>query len=214
MAATAQHHTLLKVGGAAVAALAGYEFLYKPWKASQDAALLAATGTTSSILPSSGGGGGGYTLPYITAPTTVGAIQPSNLNPGAAVGGPTGTCMSRKGWTQSQCENRLNGLVAGYQSAAAMLASLQNGTEVATAKASLTANQAALQQAMQAYNQALATGDAAGANQWKAAIDGHNADIAALTAAISGVPGRITQIQSAIAGFIHDYQALTGLTLG
>lgn len=60
--------------------------------------------------------------PLIQAPGYVG-VTPSNLNPGAAVGGPVGTCMQRKpNWTQGQCQTRLNNLVSAYYNAKAKAA--------------------------------------------------------------------------------------------
>lgn len=206
-----QGHPVLMAGGAVAAALAGYEFVYKPWKATQDAALA----TSSGLFAPTGGGGGGGGLPYVTTPTVLnpGNIQPSNLNPGAVVGGPTGTCMSRKMWPQQQCQTRLDALTQGYASIKSQLATLLSGADVTAMKATIVANQQALANAMAAYNTAIATNNPALANQLKIEIDGHNADIAALQAHVARVPTDITALQNTLAGLAHDYQALTGLTL-
>jgi hypothetical protein len=203
-------HTLLEIAGVGAAGLAAYEWLYKPWRAAKDAA-----GAATTPLFSFGGGspaGGGFTtgLPYITGPAPNIGGQ-STLDPGANVGGPVGTCMHRKNWTQTQCETRLNALQTGFTQAKARLANWD--ADVAQARAALAANQAALTQAQAGLNLATANHDAAGVIAWTNAVNGHTADIAALTAQLAGVDQRKTDIVNLIAGLNHDFQALTGLTL-
>lgn len=207
----AQNHDLLWVGGAAAAAFAGYEFIYKPWKATQAAN---APGLTPSGRP--GSSPPVYTAPYVTSPTAIvpQPITPSNLNPGGNVGGPVGTCMSRKNWTQSQCQQRLDALVASFNWNKAKILTLQpGGSALITAQGQLAGSQAALSRALTGYNTAVAQGDAAGALQWKSQMDAQNADIAALQNSISTAPQQITAAQAAMAGAASDYQALTGLAL-
>lgn len=215
----AKNHELLWIAGLGAAGFAGYEFIYKPWVANQ-AALAAATaagGTVSSYTtPPLTSGAYAVGAPYVTTPTSLvpQPITPSNLNPGANVGGAVGTCMTRKGWTQSQCQARLDALVAAFNANKATIAQLSpGGASLTAAQAQLAANQTALANANAQYNAALRANDPAGANIWKAAIDGHMADIQAITAAINSAPAKITAAQSAMAGNASDYLALTGLTL-
>lgn len=213
MAAAAKKNTLLMVGGGIAGLFGVYEFVYKPWKAAQDAALIAAGQSPLGYTTTGGGGGGGGGFPIITSPSVLtGGITPSNLDPGAAVGGEVGSCMHYKGWTQQQCTTRLGNIHAAYQAAMAELAKLQSGSG-AEAQAALAANQAALPVAIAAYNAALARGDQGGAAQIKLAIDGHNADIAALNARLASIPSRIMALQSAIAGWKTEYQNLTHMAL-
>lgn len=204
-------HDLLKIGAAGAAAFGLYEFWWKP---RQDAAAAAALLPLTSSAPYTVGGGGATTLPYVTSPTAPVGIQPSNLDPGAAVGGPVGTAMHRKNWTQAQATQRINDLTAGYQAQVAALASLQSGQALATINAAIAANQAALASAAGPYNAAVASGDAAGALIWKNAIDAHNADITALNNRLQSIAGQITAYKNNIAGLQSDYYNLTGLTLG
>jgi len=231
-----QQHTLLTIGALGAAAIAGYEFLYKPWKAEQDAALL---GTTTGIdpttgLPSNTGNPGGVMYPssagvlspivdtginnppgpYVTAPVGNVGIPPSNLDPGAAVGGPIGTMMTRKNWTQQQATDRYNLLQTTYAASVANLNALTSGQTAQQIQAALAAENAALQAAGPPYNAALARGDAATANQWKIAIDGHNQDIAELNARLQAINSNIAAYQNQIAGLQSDYYNLTGLQLG
>lgn len=216
MTAAAQHHTLLKIGGAAAAAFAGYEFLYKPWKAAQDAAALAAAGT--GINPgytSTGGGGGGlFSLPYITSPSPNVGVTPSNLDPGAAVGGPIGYCMHKKGWTQTQCTQRYNAIVSAYQAGVAALQALQSGTGAAGTQAQIDATKAALANAQAQYNAAVAASNPAMAQQWLATITAAQADIASLTQLLTTIPGRVASYQHDLAGLVSDFQNLFGIALG
>jgi len=198
-----QKITMTKAAIVGGAGLLAWQFLYKPWKAAQDAAA-----TPLPFWGGGGGGGGGSGLPYVTTPST---ITPSNLNPGAAVGGPVGACMQKKGWTQQQCTDRLNQLVSAYQGAVAQLNLLKSGQGGADVLAQLAATRNALQGAMAQYNAAMAAGDAAGANQWKLAIDGHNADIRDLEARGSSQQvAAIAKWETAIAGHKSNYLALTG----
>ena len=201
--------TLTKAAMAGGAGLLAYQFLYKPWRAAQDAAALPAP----SILPWSGGGGGGGG--GVTFPTYVGpGPQPSNLAPGAAVGGPIGTCMHRKGWTQSQCQARHDAIVEGYNRTKAQLANLKSGAGSVEVAAALNASRTALAGAMQQYNAALARGDQAAALQWKAAIDGHSSDIRDLEARSSSmIAGQITALETTLAQLQANYTALFGAQL-
>lgn len=212
----AQNHDMLWLGAAGAAAFAGYEFLYKPWKAAHAATVPGSILTGPGAPAAPAAPSAGYSYPYVTSPTvlTPQPVQPSNLNPGAAVGGLVGTCMSRKGWTQSQCQQRLDALVAAYNANKARIVSLQPGAPgLVAAQTQLAATQNALQNAMAQFNAATAAGNPAAALQWKTAMDGHNADIAALSAAINSAPTQITASQSAMAANASDYQALTGVPL-
>lgn len=201
--------TLTKAALAGGAGFLAYQFVYKPWRAAQDAAAI----PQPSILPWSGGGGAGVGTPSLTYPQYVGP-GPSNLDPGAQVGGVIGTCMHRKGWTQQQCTTRLNALTAAFSAAKAQLAALKSGAASVEVAAQLNLTRQALAAAMTQYNAAVARGDTAAANQIKIAIDGHNADIRDLEARSSSfIASQITKLETAIAGHIADYQALTGVTL-
>lgn len=201
--------TLTKAALAGGAGFLAYQFVYKPWRMAQDAAAI----PQPSILPWSGGGGAGVGMPALTYPQYVGP-QPSNLDPGAQVGGPVGTCMHRKGWTQAQCQARLDAIVQAFNGAKAQLANLKSGTGAQEVAAQLAATKAALANASAQYNAAVARGDQAAALQWKAALDGHMNDIRDLEGrSASYIAGQITKWETAIAGHVANYQALTGLTL-
>lgn len=223
-----QSHKLLWTGAAGLAGLYVYEKIIKPGtalattpdilpglpltQAPQPAPVTFGPGTGVVDTGSPSGGG----APYVTSPTSLvpQPIQPSNLNPGAVVGGPVGTAMSRKNWTQQQATDRLNQITTAYNSAVQTLASLQNGGQAAQLQALIAANQAALAQAIPIYNQHLALGNTGEANQWKIAIDGHNTDIANLQAQLNNLASQKTAVTNEVAGLRSDYQALTGLTLG
>lgn len=223
---TKKSHAILWAGGAGLAGLYVYEKIIKPQTANAGTPdLLPGLPLTQAPPPSPvtyGPGvvqtsaGGNTGVPYVTSPTSLvpQPIQPSNLNPGAVVGGPVGTAMSRKGWTQAQATDRLNAITTAYNSAVQTLASLTGGAALAQQQQLLAANQAAVAGAIPVYNAALARGDAGTANQWKIAIDGHNADIANIQANINNIASQTTAIQNEVAGLRSDYQALTGLTLG
>lgn len=208
----AKKHTLLYLGGGAAALFGGYEFLYKPWKMAQDAALIAAGQQPSSFTYTGGGGGGGGYAPVVTSPSVITGITPSNLDPGAAVGGEIGACMHYKGWTQQQCTTRLASIRTAYNNAVTELASLQNSSQ-GQATAAIAATQAALTGAMANLNADLKSGDAAGADNWRRVIAGHQADLADLNARVATIPARIAAIQGAVAGWKTEYTNLTHMTL-
>lgn len=213
--AAANQHTLLKLGGAAAAAFVGYEFIYKPWRAAKDAALAASAGSLSpGGLPYTiTSGGGNFGLPYITTPQSIGPM-PSNLDPGAAVGGPVGYCMHKKGWTQNQCTSRYNAIVTAYQAAVTEIQKLQTGTAQAATQAQITSTQAAIAQAQAALNAAFAAGNVAQVDALRAKIAAWSADVAALQTLLNQAGAKLASYQSAVAGLASDFQNLFGIALG
>jgi hypothetical protein len=229
--ASKKHHYILWAAGLGVGGFVAYEYLYKPWAAQQAVLATAGLNTTSplsdftSVLPSS-------LLPspasMVTAPVDLPVVTPtaSNLDPGAAVGGVVGACMTIKGgtWTQSQCQTRLDSIVSAYQQAQQAIAQLQGASNpaaagVPAAQAALEANQAALTIATTNYNNAVAAGNQADAATWKAAADGHAADIANLQASIAAAQApvnnaaAIAAYQGSMAALNDNYLALTGVNL-
>jgi hypothetical protein len=220
--ATAKRHTLLLIAGAGVGAFVAYEFVYKPWASARAAAAAAgqpAPSLFSSIVPS---------LPPPAAMVSAPAqITPSNLNPGAAVGGVVGACMQKKGntWTQQQCQARLDALVAAAQNAKAAIAQLQSAAGnpaaagIPAAQAALAQNQAALQVATTNYNAAAAAGNVNDAATWHAAMLAHQADITDLTNRIAAAQApadnsaAIAAYQGQLAANDNDYFNLTGVHL-
>jgi len=204
----AQKITLTKAAVVGGAGLLAYQFLYKPWRAAQDAA-----GAPAPVpLWSTGGGGGtgGGGFPYI-APSGGTA---SNLNPGAAVGGPVGACMSKKGWTQQQCTARLTALVSAWQGATAQLAAIQGGAGATAAAAEKAAQQQAYNNAGMHYANAVAAGNTAAAQQIKAEMDQRLAYIQDIDARVAQLASTAAALTNAIAGHKADYLALTGYQIG
>ena len=222
MATKKTKHTLLWVAGAGVGGFLAWEYLYKPW-AAQQAALAGAAGVPASpslfpSLPS-------INLPspssMLTEPSTVGTVPSIGVNPGGVVG----ACMLKKGgtWTQSQCQTRLDQLVAAAQSAQAAITQLQAGgganpaaAGIPAAQAALAASQAALATATMAYNQLVAAGNTDGAATYHAAILAHQSEIADLTQRIAQAStandntAAIAAYQGQLAANDADYFALTG----
>lgn len=204
-----QQITLTKAALAGGAGFLAYKFVYQPWRAAQDAAAI----PQPSILPWSGGGGAGVGAPALSYPQFVGP-QPSNLDPGARVGGVIGTCMHRKGWPEGQCRTRHDEIITGYNRTKAQLANLKSGAASVEVAAQLAANRAALANASAQYNAALARSDQAAALQWKAAIDGHMSDIRDLEARSSTfIAGQITALETTLAQLQANYSALFGASL-
>lgn len=205
-------HALLKVGGAAAAAFAAYEFLYKPWRNAQLAAQAAAGSTAFGSPFVQTGAGGNFGLPFIQFPTQVGPM-PSNLDPGAQVGGPIGYCMHYKGWTQSQCQTRYNKVVAAYKDGVAKLAALQNGSQLASLNAALAADQAALTNAQAAYNAAVASGDAGRALVLQQEIGVHLQNMAVTRQQIAAIPTQTAAFQTDLAQLQADFLKTFGQNL-
>lgn len=219
--ATAQksNHDLLWLAGGGAALFAGYEFIYKPWAASQ---ALAAVGALSPISPTS----------MISSPTLVGpsvnpgGIQGSIVDPRVSPGGDVGQAMWRKNWTQQQAQQRLDQIKAGYSTSLGAITQLQqqvtNPAAAGIASAQLAAQQsdAAAAAAVASQQAELAKGNAAGAALWASAAAAHQQDareIRARIATASAPPDNSAAIagyQGAIAGLKADYLALTGLSLG
>lgn len=209
-------HTLLYAGGAGVAGFLAYEMFYKPWRAAHDAALTPPAPATSWFTSTGGGGGGGgggsSYIPSVTIPSTVGP-QPSNLSPGLAIGGPVGTCMYKKGWTQQQCQTRLDRVTTAYRQYTTDLAKMKSGQVAAELNAHLAQLTTAINATIPQYNVALSTGNIGGANQLKLSLDDWNNQIRIINGQLAGIPGEITAYENEIAGFKSQYLALTGLNL-
>lgn len=216
-------HRLLWIAGAGVGAWLVYERVYKPWAAASSAAV-AAGGQAPSILSA---------LPNILLPTPTPspaamvsaplAITPSNLNPGALVGGAVGACMQKKGntWTQQQCQTRLDALVAAAGNAKLAISQLSAAgnpaaSGIPAAQAQLAAEQAALVEAQTNYQANLNAGNTTNANAWYAAMIGHQNDINELNARIAAAQAdpdnsaAIAAYQGQLAANDNDYFALTG----
>jgi multidrug efflux pump subunit AcrA (membrane-fusion protein) len=218
----ARKHRILWIAGAGVGAFAAYHWIYKPWAASRDAAL-AAGGQVPSLFPFSSASALPPPAAMVSAPAQ---ITPSNLNPGAAVGGVVGACMTKKGntWTQGQCQARLDALVSAARNATAAIAQLQNGVNpaaggIVAAQAQLAAEQAALDIATQNYNAAAAAGNTNDAATWHAAVLAHQSDIADLNNRIAAAQApannaaAISAYQGQLAANDNDYFNLTGVHL-
>ena len=218
-----KHHRILWIAGAGVGAWAAYRFIYQPWAAA--AAAAAAAGETPPSLLSS--------LPSILAPNSYPApaamvsaplaITPSNLSPGALVGGVVGACMAKKGntWTQQQCQTRLDALTAAASNAQLAISQLRTSSNPAAsgipaAQAQIALEQAALDIATTNYNNSVAAGNASDVAIWHAAMIGHQNDINELNARISAAAApvdnsaAIAAYQGQLAANDNDYFALTG----
>ncbi len=223
----ARKHRILWIAGAGVGAWAGYQFIYKPWAAAR-AAALAAGGQVPSLFPSLPALGGPVTVPgpgaMVSGPAP--QIMPSNLNPGAAVGGVVGACMQKKGntWTQQQCQSRLDALTAAASTAQYAIAQLRQAGNPAAAgipdaQAALAAEQSALNIATTNYNNSVAVGNSSDAAIWHAAMLGHQNDINELNARIAAAQqpvdnsAAIAAYQGQLAANDNDYFALTGVHL-
>lgn len=153
----AQSANLTSIAALGALGIGGF-LLWRKFEDDKAADAVAASGGVypSYVAPMTGAhdpvtGAPTYGQPVLQPPIYVGP-QPSNLNPGALVGGVVGTCMTRKPtWTQSQCQTRLDTLYSAYQ----------------TAKARAASDAAA--------------GDAAGAAKWQQALEGHRVDYYNLT---------------------------------
>ena len=220
----AKKHRILWIAGAGIGAWVAYEYVYKPWAAASAAA--AAAGTTAPGLLAS--------LPSILAPTALPspaamlstplAITPSNLNPGALVGGAVGACMAKKGgtWTQQQCQTRLDALSAAANNAQLAISQLRANTTnpavsgIPATQAQIALEQAALNVATTNYNAAVAANNTNDAATWHAAMIGHQNDINELNALIASVSqpvdnsAAIAAYQGQLAANDNDYFALTG----
>lgn len=217
-----QSHTdALMVAGAGLAAFAGYEFLYRPWKAKKDLAAL--TGTP----PAAGGG----LSPFFSTPTIVGpAVSPggqqgSIVDPRANPGGDVGQAMWRKNWTQQYATDRLAAIKAAYARSISAINALKsqvanpNASAVPAAQLALQQSDAAAANAATQQQAALARGDQVAAATWASALAAHQQDsqeirgrIAAASAPPDNTAG-IAAYEGAIAGLKADYKALTGLDL-
>lgn len=218
-------HTLLYVAGAGLAGWAAYQYLYKPWKAQQDAA-------AGGLLP-----GGGAFLPggTVTGSPPLGSLLPApgGITPigwtslGPQYGGVLGACIAKKGgtWSPEKCQARLNDLVNAARTAKAQITALQGGSlnpnaaGIPAAQLALAQTQAALANATERYNATAAAGDTNAAAIWHAAIGAHQADIGDLVARIAaaGKPvdnsAAIAAYEGALAGNDNDYFNLTGTHL-
>jgi hypothetical protein len=232
--ATKRHHYVLWAAGLAVGGWAAYEYLYKPWQATQ----LAATAALPAALPNYSDYAAPSGLPsatdMLTDPNVLAPIIPSQVSASATgvttslgpqYGGVLGACIAKKGgtWSPSQCQTRLDQLVAGYQSAAQTIAQLQGSAannNIASLQQLLAANQTALAQAQASYVAAQSNGDAASMATLATAIAGHQSDINAIQAKISANPGNadnsgtIAAYQGQMAANNMDYFNLTGTYLG
>lgn len=220
--AGAKQHKLLIYGGGAAAAFAAYEFVYKPWKLSQDAALLGSTSMFPSLGPSSM-----LSTPSVTnwGGAAPGGVQGSIVDPRVTPGGDVGAAMYKKTWTQAYATDRLAKIKAGIANSKAGIAQLQAQT-VNPAASGIANAQLILQQTMRARDNAVqqaanarAAGDQNGAAIWNAAVNAHNQDIAELNARISAAQtapdnsSGIAAYQGALAALIAEYNALTGMTI-
>lgn len=223
MAAKQNRTTLYLAGGAA--AVAGYQFLVKPWLAARS---LAAAGGGGSLLPS--------LLPSVTTPTMIGPnpsvtgqIPGSIVDPRVSPGGDVGQAMWRKNWTQAYATQRLNAIKAAAAEAVAKLAQLrapgamnaQAAALVAQGKVDLAQLQNIAANDRLNETTAKAAGDAAGAAAWGQAAAQHEAQANQLAARITATAaGDTNQTAAAIAAFEGalanqkaDYLTLTGLQL-
>ena len=209
MAAKQQHAGLWLAGGAA--ALAGYEFLLKPWLAAKNATPLGPFSPGPSL-----------TTPPVVNPSGGGSA--SVVDPRVNPGGDVGQVMWRKGWTQAQATARLSEIKARAAEAVATLARLRAPGAVNAQTAALVSqgqNDLAQLQAtatndrLQQQN-ALAAGDTAAAAAWDAAARGHEQQVANLSARISATSAaggaenqaQITAWESGLASLRSDYSAL------
>jgi hypothetical protein len=220
-------HAVLWVAAAGVGGWAAYEFLYKPWAASQAAA-------GGGALPPYGGTGTGGTtaLPgTLLPPPTAMVSDPANIigftSLGPQYGGVLGACIAKKGgtWDATKCAQRLNDLVSAAKNAKAQIAALKANTVnpaaagIPAAQAQLDLTKAALTQAEAAYNNALAAGDSAAASVAHAAMLAHTSDINDLNSRIAAAQmpvsntAAIAAWEGALAGNDNDYFNLTGVHL-
>lgn len=221
-----RHHYLLWGLGLAGGGYLAYRFGYKPW-AAQRAAAAAAGGSSAlpppTYAPSYGGAAGGVTyIPAgiqpptvanaVSAPTTLPLPSITTAGPNTSLGptytGPVGACIKIKGsWSPQQCQNRLDQLTQAFNNARQWISGYQ--ATVGQTQATLAANQTALAGAQQAYNAALNNNDAAGAQAWLQAIQGHQDDIGNLTRALAALPGQLAAFQAQAAANDNDYFNLT-----
>lgn len=208
-------HGFLELVGLGAAAFAGYKFVYEPWRLNQDA--LAASAAGGTVTPTYTSTGSPSILSTISSPTpaigTSYPITPSNLDPGAAVGGAVGACMHKKGLTQGDCTDRLQKLTTAIANDTAQLQALQSGAAASALKTQLAANQAALTSDMQNLNTAKASGNQAGVVAYTAAMKEHQANVNALNSQLASIAGQITAYQAALASQRQNYTNYTGLTL-
>lgn len=214
---------LFTVAGIGAAAFAGYEFVFKPWRARQAAAAL--------LGPTSGGGGGSFLAPGISTPTIVGGgfapggVQGSIVDPRVNPGGDVGQAMWRKNWPQAQAAARLSQIKAAYSTAIGTLTQLRQqsinpaAAGIPAAQLAAQQNDMAAAQAIARQQQDLAAGDVTGAALWATAAANHQNDareIRARIAQASGPPDNsagIAAYEGAAAALKADYRALTGLEL-
>lgn len=209
-----QKHTLMEVLGLGAAAFAAYKFVYEPWHENQLLTAATANGSATTTYPSYTDTGSPSILSSITSPTPVTAgITPSNLDPGARIGGEVGACMHKKDLTQADCTARLAKIRAAWNDAKTQLAALQGGTAAAAAQAALTANQAAAATDLQNITAAKQRGDAGSVLAYTQAYNEHSANAKASAAALAAIPSRITAYQAAIVGYVQNYANYTGLQL-
>lgn len=141
----------------------------------------------------------------------------SNLDPGAAIGGPIGYCMHLKTWTQSQCQQRADALVTAYRTGAANIQSLQ--AQASSVPSDAQAELAKYSAAIAAANQAAAaTTDPATKAAWSNSIPGYNQAIAEINARVQALQNSaassIQQWTQAMQGNASDYMALFGTAIG
>jgi hypothetical protein len=217
--AAARKHDALVLGGAAAAALAAYNFLYKPWKAGQAAAGIPGLPPLASFLSTPGTVG--PSAPPAGGPQ--GSIVDARISPG----GDVGYAMWKKNWTQQQATARLDALKTAYRAALAQISALRaQTTNPALASANIGAatlaaqqNDAAAADALARSAAALAAGDQAGAATWAAAAAAHQQDAREIRSRVTAVntapdnTAAIAAYEGAAAGHKADYFALTGMTL-
>lgn len=207
----AKKHHLLEMVGLGAAVFAGYEWIYKPWKLNNT---LASAASVTPSYPAFTSTGAPSVLSSVTSPTPIGyPITPSNLNPGGAVGGEVGACMSKKGLTQSDCTARLQKIRNAYASSVSQLQALQSGSVAATVQTSLAANQAAAASDIQNITAAKARGDAGAVIAYTRAYNEHTSNASALQTQLSGIPGQIIAFQAEIVSLLQNYKNYTGFAL-
>lgn len=218
MAAARSDHKLLVAGGLAAAAYGAYRFIYQPWHLAQ----LTATASGGGALPLFPG----VSMPTTLPPTNNAGQQGSIIDPRVSPGGPVGYAMWKKGWTQQAAQARLDKILAAARGAVQTLAQLRSATNVNPAAVGIPASQLALAQNVTALANATAQlaaaqqrGDALGANEWGAAVAGHQQNIRELQARIaaaSAAPDNslaIAAYEGGLANQKSDWFDLTGQQL-
>ncbi len=225
----AKQPDIVLLAGGAAAAFAGYEFLYKPWKAKQGASPTSfptpptppATPYTPTPYP--------YPLPPITPPAGsqtpapgAGGLTGSIVDPRITPGGDVGQAMWRKMWTETQARQRLDQLKAAYAGGKSNVVELRkmlpDPAAVAAAQSAAAQQDAAAAYADNAAAQAIAAGDALGAAKWQGAAAVYRQDAKEIRNRLAAMPqvadpailAKIAEWERAMAGHANDYTILTG----